>query len=165
MPPTRTPGSVAMRRLQSELQEWLTNAPEGCRLISFEPLTVWIIEMDGPDESPSGLHPLYQGQTFKLRITFSPQYPLESPEVVFMPPSPIHPHIYTNGHICLDILYDSKDGGWSPALTVSKISLSLRSMLASNTELKRPVGDEAYCQHTRGKSPKASNWQFDDDSV
>jgi ubiquitin-protein ligase len=54
--------------------------------------------------------------------------------VTFVPPSPVHPHIYSNGHICLDILYDGPNGGWSPALTINKLALSLRSMLASNSD-------------------------------
>ena len=58
-------------------------------------------------------------------------------EVYFIPPSPVHPHIYSNGHICLDILYDGNNGGWSPALTINKVCLSLRSMLASNTDKVR----------------------------
>lgn len=29
-------------------------------------------------------------------------------QVMFVPPSPVHPHIYSNGHICLDILYDGE---------------------------------------------------------
>ena len=55
-------------------------------------------------------------------------------EIYFVPPSPVHPHIYSNGHVCLDILYDGSNGGWSPALTINKVCLSLRSMLASNTD-------------------------------
>jgi ubiquitin-protein ligase len=87
-------------------------------------------------------------------VVFSERYPLEPPEVTFVPPSPVHPHIYSNGHICLDILYDGHNGGWSPALTINKVALSLRSMLASNTDRRRPPGDADYCARMRGRSPK-----------
>ena len=33
-------------------------------------------------------------------------------QVIFLHPTPTHPHIYSNGHICLDILYDGANGGW-----------------------------------------------------
>jgi ubiquitin-protein ligase len=71
---------------------------------------------------------------YRLNIKFTERYPLEPPEVTFLTPTPVHPHIYSNGHICLDILYDGQNGGWSPALTINKLCLSLRSMLASNTD-------------------------------
>jgi ubiquitin-protein ligase len=73
----------------------------------------------------------------RLNIKFTERYPLEPPEVTFLTPTPVHPHIYSNGHICLDILYDGQNGGWSPALTINKLCLSLRSMLASNTDKVR----------------------------
>ena len=40
----------------------------------------------------------------RLQFKFPDRYPLESPEVVFLPEAPVHPHIYSNGHVCLDIL-------------------------------------------------------------
>lgn len=149
--------------VQSELRDWLQHPPDGCRLVQYEDLHTWIIELQGP-ESPCQPQ-LYVGETFRLRILFSERYPLEPPEVTFVPPSPVHPHIYSNGHICLDILYDGHNGGWSPALTINKVALSLRSMLASNTERRRPPGDADYCARMRGRSPKETRWQFDDPHV
>ncbi|CAD7701519.1 unnamed protein product [Ostreobium quekettii] len=156
------PTTVAMRRIQGELRDWLKAAPEGCALESYEPLTNWVVIMQGPE---GGLARLYEGEVFRLQVRFPDRYPLEAPEVIFLPESPIHPHIYTNGHICLDILYDGVNGGWSPALTVNKICLSLRSMLASNTDKTRPVGDQAYCRRVGERSPKLTRWAFDDDTV
>ena len=31
----------------------------------------------------------------------------------------------SNGHICLDILYSGRNGGWSPALTMSKVRVGV----------------------------------------
>ena len=58
----------------------------------------WRVSFQGPS-------PLYTGESFSLRIRFTNEYPMESPEVIFEAPNiPIHPHIYGNGHICLNIL-------------------------------------------------------------
>ena len=72
----------------------------------------------GPDDSP------YVGGLFFLNITFPPDYPFKPPKLAFTTRI-YHPNINSNGSICLDILKDQ----WSPALTISKVLLSISSLL------------------------------------
>lgn len=45
---------------------------------------------------------------------------------------PMHPHVYSNGIICLDLL--SSGNGWSPVQSVETVCMSIQSMLTSNTK-------------------------------
>ena len=106
---------------------------------------------------------IYEGEQFVLRIKFSKDYPIEAPQVVFLPPHvPEHGHVYSNGHICLNILGDD----WSPALTVKSICLSIISMLSSATKKSRPPDDAIYSS-TKGTNadPKKTNFIYHDDDV
>ncbi|KAJ3244865.1 Ubiquitin-conjugating enzyme E2 4 [Chytriomyces hyalinus] len=66
----------------------------------------------------------YSGGVFFLTIQFPTDYPFKPPKINFTTRI-YHPNINSNGSICLDILKDQ----WSPALTISKVLLSICSML------------------------------------
>eukprot|EP00929_Paragymnodinium_shiwhaense_P017738 TRINITY_DN127409_c0_g1_i1.p1 TRINITY_DN127409_c0_g1~~TRINITY_DN127409_c0_g1_i1.p1 ORF type:complete len:171 (-),score=22.28 TRINITY_DN127409_c0_g1_i1:174-686(-) len=152
-------GAVApqfTKRLQKELQALQTKgSEEGVAIEDASNLREWKVTITGAPGT------LYERERFTLRFAFPCGYPLESPEVVFLGTPPIHPHVYSNGHICLSILYDH----WSPALTVQAVCVSLVSMLSSCTEKVRPQDDDSYVRMVGHRSPKLSTWHYDDDSV
>uniref|UniRef100_A0A673C980 Ubiquitin-conjugating enzyme E2 D2-like n=1 Tax=Sphaeramia orbicularis TaxID=375764 RepID=A0A673C980_9TELE len=78
----------------------------------------WQATIMGPTDSP------YQGGVFFLTIHFPTDYPFKPPKVAFTTRI-YHPNINSNGSICLDILRSQ----WSPALTISKVLLSICSLL------------------------------------
>ena len=48
------------------------------------------------------------GKLNRLRFVFNDNYPIEAPEVVFVGKTPDHEHVYSNGFICMSVLYDGK---------------------------------------------------------
>ena len=69
---------------------------EGINVQQPSNMQLWAVNIDGPPNS------LYTGEKFTLQFRFPDSYPHESPEVIFIGSSiPVHPHIYSNGHICL----------------------------------------------------------------
>ena len=131
---------MALKRINKELQDLGRDPPAQCsagpvgedlfhwqgKILSIlDPnLTMVLIisttqaTIMGPPDSP------YQGGVFFLTIHFPTDYPFKPPKVAFTTRI-YHPNINSNGSICLDILRSQ----WSPALTISKVLLSVCSLL------------------------------------
>ncbi|NXX57471.1 UBE2W enzyme, partial [Scopus umbretta] len=110
----------------------------------------WIVDMEGAPGT------LYEGEKFQLLFKFSSRYPFDSPQVMFTGDNiPVHPHVYSNGHICLSILTED----WSPALSVQSVCLSIISMLSSCKEKRRPP-DNSFYVRTCNKNPKKTKWWY-----
>jgi ubiquitin-conjugating enzyme E2 W len=137
------------RRLAKEIKQLQGKPPDGISLLSADDMRRWLVCLCGAPDT------LYEGETFTLQFVFGDDYPMGAPEVTFVGEStPVHTHIYSNGHICLSLLADD----WSPALTVSSLSVSIQSMLSSATAKKLPKDNSSYVKRYSGSSPKDTKW-------
>ncbi len=113
---------MSLSRIKKELEGLIKDPPTNCSAGPIDDssnLYLWEGCIIGPDDTP------YAGGFFRLKITFPENYPFKPPKILFITKI-YHPNIQKNGGgICLDIL-NSK---WSPALTISKVLLSICSLL------------------------------------
>lgn len=112
---------MSIKRITRELADIQQDPPAGCSAgpIKESDLYTWNATILGPDDTP------YAGGVFNLVIQFPTDYPFKPPKVAFTT-KVFHPNINGAGGICLDILKDQ----WSPALSISKVLLSISSLLA-----------------------------------
>ena len=152
-----------LNRLKKELTD-LKSFPTFSVKVDDNNEKIWYISFKGAENT------LYAGENFTLQFKFSDEYvryfynlniqPIDSPEVIFVGHIPTHEHIYSNGFICLSILYNE----WSPALRVSSVCLSILSMLSSAKVKKKPHGDAEFSAR-KYTGPKQIRWFFDDETV
>ncbi|KAG2215938.1 hypothetical protein INT45_001780 [Circinella minor] len=111
--------SSSAKRISKELAEISLDPPANCSAgPKGDNLYEWVSTIAGPSGSP------YAGGIFFLDVHFPQEYPFKPPKVVFRTRI-YHCNINSQGAICLDILKDN----WSPALTISKVLLSICSLL------------------------------------
>lgn len=117
---------VGGRESALPLQAQAADEDLGLELEDCEVLTDWVVKMVGAKGT------VYEGEIYRVRVRFHADYPNKPPEVTFMRPAPVHEHIYSDGKICLNILYSD----WEPKQDVRPapphLSLSLRATPSSS---------------------------------
>lgn len=112
--------TTAQRRLAKEWKDLTVDAPPNISAAPIGPeLLLWEALIFGPQGTP------YEGGVFKLELRFPREYPFKAPIVRFITRI-YHCNINSEGAICLDILKDN----WAPSLTVTKVLLSICSLLS-----------------------------------
>ena len=141
---------MAARRIHKEISDLKKDTPENCSAgPRGDNIYLWDAAIMGPTESP------FTGGVFNLEIHFPTDYPFKPPKLVFKTKI-YHPNISPSGAICLDILKDQ----WSPALTVSKVLLSICSLL-TDPNPKDPLVPEIADEYMRDRplyEQTATNW-------
>lgn len=140
-------------RIQRELKEFLASPPPGLSVkISGKNVRLWIITLSMPDNC------IYAGETYKLRVQFPNDYPTSPPSVYFLPPTPRHEHVYTNGDICLSLL--GKD--WRPIMTAQSLAQAIMSILCGAQRKSLPMDNSRHAGNKPGQ--KQDDWVYHDDN-
>lgn len=144
----------AIRRINKELKEIADLQKDHDNVIySVAPekdnMFVWSGFIFGPQGTP------YQGGMFAIVIEFPTSYPFKPPKIYFKTKI-YHPNINEQGSICLDILKNM----WSPALSISKVLLSLSSLLSdpNPSDPLAPDVAEVYNKDIRKFNEIATQW-------
>jgi len=142
---------MALKRIQKELKELEKEPVALCEAAPKDPDDVhkWNAKIKGPPGTP------YEGGTFNVDITFPSDYPFKPPTCKFATKI-YHCNVNPDGSICLDILKDQ----WSPALSLSKVLLSIVALLSdpNPADSMSPEIAEHFQKDRKGHDDMARDW-------
>ncbi|KAE8768362.1 ubiquitin-conjugating enzyme E2 28 [Hordeum vulgare] len=139
---------MASKRILKELKDLQKDPPTSC---SAGPVGEDMFPLAGHYHGALG-EPVHRWSIFG-KHSFPTGLPLQAPEdmnifQVSFRTKVFHPNINSNGSICLDILKEQ----WSPALTISKVLLSICSLLTDPNPDDPLVPEIAPCTRLIGPS-------------
>lgn len=141
---------MALKRITKELKDLGKDPPSNCSAgPKGNDMFNWVASIMGPENCP------YEGGVFQLKIAFPQEYPFKPPKIQFVT-KVYHCNINDQGGICLDILKDN----WSPALTISKVLLSICSLLTDPNPADPlvPAIAEQLRSNKKAHDAKAREW-------
>ncbi|XP_051171238.1 uncharacterized protein LOC127288057 [Leptopilina boulardi] len=123
--PRMEENSWRRNRLRSELKSLRMDPPEGIEATPLDQMCChWQATITGPTGSP------YEGGLFFLYLQVPYSYPMRPPVVRFLTKI-LHPNVSRHGDVGIDSIHHN----WSLALTISKVLISVQSLLT-----------DPYCQ-------------------
>ncbi|XP_033228129.1 uncharacterized protein LOC117179973 isoform X2 [Belonocnema kinseyi] len=123
--PRMEENSWRRNRLRSELKGLRIDPPEGIEAVPLDQMCYhWQATITGPAGSP------YEGGLFFLYLQVPYSYPMRPPAVRFLTRI-LHPNVSRHGDVGIDSIHHN----WSLALTISKVLISVQSLLT-----------DPYCQ-------------------
>ncbi|XP_078173272.1 ubiquitin-conjugating enzyme family protein isoform X1 [Carex rostrata] len=124
-----TSASASGKRIQKEMVDLNANPPRECSAgPKNDNLYHWIATILGPTGTP------YEGGVYFLDIIFPCDYPFNPPTVSFKTRI-YHCNVDSAGKLSLGILKE----GWSPATTISKLLLAIRSIIINPDPCINPL--------------------------
>jgi len=136
----------AIRRITADIKEYRSNPIPGTAVYQCEnPITRVYVAIAGPNDS------VYQNGIYFFQFDFTNDYPHEPPKGTFLnwqnTTMRMHPNMYTSGKLCLSILGTWTGPGWTSAMGLNTIILTIQSILDDNP-LKNEPG---YENNTKSK--------------
>ena len=126
--------TVTTRRIQKELDQIRKHPPLEISVGPTDESNIYHWEgiLNGPQGTP------YADGIFKFSVDFPTDYPMNAPKVKFITRI-FHPNISETGDICVDIL----DKNWSSVYDISKVMLSVSSLLSDPNPSSALNGESA----------------------
>uniref|UniRef100_A0A1B6LGA5 E2 ubiquitin-conjugating enzyme n=2 Tax=Graphocephala atropunctata TaxID=36148 RepID=A0A1B6LGA5_9HEMI len=117
--PVGEENSWRRHRLRNELKSLKIDPPEGIEALPLDSKSChWMATITGPVGSP------YEGGVFYLYLQVPYSYPMKPPTVRFITRI-FHPNVSRHGDVGIDCIQHN----WTLALTISKVLISIQSLL------------------------------------